>query len=99
MQAPQLAESACQERVLRCAEQLTTHDREAAAALAAFAATRLELVAALTRAREAATQEQALALEAIPVLPRELTRIIFGLLPASARLSCREVCKPWLAFF
>jgi hypothetical protein len=32
------------------------------------------------------------------VLPRELTRIIFGLLPADARLRCREVCKPWWAF-
>jgi hypothetical protein len=32
------------------------------------------------------------------VLPRELTRIIFGLLPASTRLRCRETCKPWLAF-
>jgi hypothetical protein len=55
-------------------------------------------VAALTRAREAASREEALALEAFPVLPRELTRIIFGLLPASTRLRCREVCKPWLAF-
>jgi hypothetical protein len=92
--APQLAESAAQERVLRCAERLAAHDREAAA----LAATRLELVAALARAREAAEAEQALALEAFPVLPRELTRIVFGLLPASMRLRCREVCKPWLAF-
>jgi hypothetical protein len=92
--APQLAGSAAQERVLRCAERLAAHDKEAAA----LAATRLELVAALARAREAAEAEQALALEAFPVLPRELTRIIFGLLPASTRLRCREVCKPWLAF-
>ena len=94
MQPPQLAESAARERLLRCAEQLEAHDRESERR----AGVRAKLVATLARLQLAAEREEALALEAFSVLPRELTRLIFGWLPADARLRCREVCKPWWAF-
>jgi hypothetical protein len=80
--------------VLRCAEQIEAHDRESECR----AGVRAELVATLASLQLSAEREEALALEAFSVLPRELTRLIFGWLPADARLRCREVCKPWWAF-
>ena len=95
MSAPEQAESAAKERLARLAQRIREHDRETERANAAFAAARAELTAMHAAAREEVEREEALAGEVFSVLPRELVRFIFLLLPVDVRMRCREVCPAW----
>ena len=61
-----------------------------------LAAKRGELAAA--RRAERACEDETLKQLVLAPLPTELVRLVFLLLPADARLRCREVCRGWCAF-
>jgi len=94
MAPPHQAESKAKERLARATEDVEEHDRESERRTAL----RAELVARREAARAVVEREEALAQEAFPVLPPELVRVFFSLLPVDQRMLCREVCPQWRAF-
>ena len=85
----------------RALGSLAEHDRETQRLISGVESqrlpTRTQLLADVDRAQAACPRVEVPFAQTSPFLslPHELTRIIFGKLPADARMWCLEVCKEW----